>query len=41
MFSSVEEAAEMIEIGKAYEPAGTDYTECYERYKSYDAILNV
>ena len=41
VFSSVQEAAEMIEIGKAYEPAGTDYTECYERYKSYDAILNV
>lgn len=41
IFASVEEAAEKIEIGKAYEPKGTDYTECYERYKAYDAILNV
>ena len=41
VFSSVEKAAEMIEVSKAYEPKGTDYTECYERYKAYDAILNV
>ena len=41
VFSSVSEACRQIEIGKAYEPKGDDYTECYERYKRYDEILNV
>lgn len=37
---SVEAAAAMIATDKAYAPAGTDYTECYERFLSYDALLN-
>lgn len=41
VFPSVMAAAEKIEIGKAYEPKGTDYTECYERYLEYDRILNI
>ena len=40
-FASVKEACKMIEIGKAYEPTGDDYTECYERYCSYDKLLNI
>ena len=41
LFSSVEEAAKKIEIGKAYEPKGEDYTACYENFVKYDKILNV
>ena len=41
VFKSVKDACALIEIGKAYEPKGADYTECYERYKHYDEILNV
>lgn len=41
VFSSVIEACDKIQIGKTYLPSGADYTECYERYKSYDALLNV
>ncbi len=41
VFESVESAAEKIEIGKAYTPQATDYTECYERYIAYDKILNI
>ena len=41
VFSSVEDAAQMIEIDKAYTPSGADYTECYERFVNYDKILNV
>lgn len=41
VFESVGEACKLIEIGKAYEPMGADYTECYERYEYYDKILNV
>ncbi len=41
VFSSVEDAASMIETGKKYTPSGEDYTECYERFKKYDSILNV
>ncbi|MBR7096036.1 MAG: hypothetical protein IKC73_07455 [Clostridia bacterium] len=37
---SVEAAAAMIATDKAYEPTATDYTECYERFLSYDALLN-
>ncbi len=40
-FESVEKAAEMIELSRVYESCGTDYTECFERYQSYDKILNV
>ena len=40
-FSSVEEACEKIEIGKAYIPTDADYTECYERFKKYDQLLNI
>jgi len=40
-FESVEKAAEMIRLGRVYESKGTDYTECFERYQSYDKILNV
>jgi len=41
IFSSVKEAADMIEIDKAYTPSGADYTECFERFVKYDKILNV
>ena len=40
-FASVEEACEKIEIGKAYIPTDADYTECYERFKKYDQLLNI
>ena len=39
-FESVEKAAERIELDRAFKTLGTDYTECYERYKYYDNILN-
>ena len=41
VFESVEQAAEKIELDRVYESQGVDYTECYERYLSYDKILNV
>jgi len=41
VFKSVVDACELIEIDKAYEPKGVDYTECYERFCKYDKILNV
>ena len=41
VFESVEDAAKSIELDRAFEALGTDYTECYERYKYYDNILNV
>ena len=40
-FSSVEAATERIELDKAYESSGTDYSECYERYVKYDKLLNI
>lgn len=40
-FESVEKACEKIELSRTYESQGTDYSECYERYLSYDKILNV
>ena len=40
-FASVEAAAKNIATDKAYSGVGDDYTECYERYKKYDEILNV
>ena len=40
-FESVEQAARGIEADRVFEPQGDDYTECYERYLSYDKILNV
>ena len=41
VFSSAEDAAKMIELDKVYENRGTDYSECYERYLSYDKLLNI
>ncbi len=41
IFPSVSAATKKIEIDSAYTPKGADYTECYERFKAYDAILNV
>ena len=40
-FASVEAAAELIEIDKAYLSKGADYGECYERFCRYDKLLNV
>ena len=40
VFESVEKAVKSIELDKVFESLGTDYTECYERYKYYDSILN-
>ena len=40
VFPSVEAAASLIDIDKAYEPQGTDYTECYESFCRYDELLN-
>ena len=39
-FDSVESAAEKLELDRVFESCGTDYSECYERYLSYDKILN-
>ena len=41
LFESVQKACEKIELDRVYEAKGTDYSECYERYKEYDRILNV
>ncbi len=41
VFASVEEAASKIETDKVFEPSGTSYDECYERYLLYDKILNI
>jgi xylulokinase len=41
VFGTVEEAAKMIELDRAFEPQGTDYSECYQRYLHYDRILNI
>jgi len=40
-FANVEEATKMIELDKVFESRGVDYTECYERYTSYDKLLNI
>ena len=40
-FESVESAAKTIELDKVFESKGTDYSECYERYKYYDNLLNI
>ena len=39
-FESVEEAAKMICLDRVFESQGADYSECYERYMSYDKLLN-
>ncbi len=39
-FDSVEQAAERVEPDRVFLPGETDYTECYERYLSYDKLLN-
>ena len=41
LFESAEKAAEKLELDRTFEPKGTDYTECYERYLAYDKTLNV
>ena len=40
VFESAEQAAKQIELDRVFESQGTDYNECYERYLSYDQILN-
>ena len=40
VFPSVEAAADLIDVDKTYDPTDTDYTECYERFCKYDALLN-
>ena len=39
--AKAEKAAEKLELDRTFEPKGVDYTECYERYLSYDKILNI
>lgn len=41
LFESVEKAVGKLELDRVFEPAGTDYSECYKRYLAYDKILNV
>lgn len=41
VFSSVEEAAEMISLKDTFNPKDTDYTSAFEKYKSVDKILNI
>ena len=41
VFESVEKAAAKIATDRVFEPQAIDYTECYERYLSYDQILNL
>ena len=40
LFESAESAVEKLELDRVFEPKNTDYTDCYERYLSYDKILN-
>ena len=40
-FESVTKATEMIGLDKVYEAQNVDYRECYERFLSYDKLLNV
>ena len=41
LFESAEKAVEKLELDRVFEPQNVDYTECYERYLSYDKILNI
>ena len=41
LFESAEKAVEKLELDRTFEPKGVDYSECYERYLSYDKILNI
>ena len=41
VFESVEKAAAEIAADRVFEPQAIDYKECYERYLSYDQILNL
>ena len=41
LFESAEKAVEKLELDRTFKPKGVDYSECYERYLSYDKILNV
>ena len=40
VFESAEQAARLIKLDRVFESKGVDYSECYERYLSYDQILN-
>ena len=41
LFESAEKAVEKLELDRTFKPNGVDYSECYERYLSYDKILNI
>lgn len=41
VFKSVEDAADMIKIKKAYKPGDTDYSVAYQNYIKADQVLNV
>ena len=41
LFESAEKAVEKLELDRTFKPKGVDYSECYERYLSYDKILNI
>lgn len=41
VFESVYKAAGMLETSKTYLPEDNDYTELYNRFEKYDALLNV
>ena len=36
----IEQPAKCIELDRVFESQGVDYSECYERYVSYDKLLN-
>ena len=40
LFASCDEACEIIKLKRTYTPSGTSYDEAYQRYLSYDSILN-
>ena len=41
LFESAEKAVEKLELDRTFKPKGVDYSECYERYLSYDKTLNI
>lgn len=41
VFASVKDACAMIETDKVYTPQGNDYSEVYNSFIKYDAVLNV
>ena len=40
LFASCDEACEIIKLKRTYTPSGVSYDEAYERYLSYDSMLN-